>query len=394
MTECNHRSTGSEEGIPVAIDIRAGLPRVQRTRPDSSLVALTPERLLRAKYAYTTRHVAESIRGESRGYFLQVDAESRPRAGDVALAEVVRLGLHKRLESPVSRRAQLYPGDEIVVAYGHRYAPDQFEAEVPESLEEAHLVAAGGVIGVVTASREGLEEPTAVRPIGLLHDGREPISLHHAAPYAPRSPLDLMPPSRWPPVVAVVGTSMNSGKSTALASLTRGLTRAGVRVAAGKATGTGAGGDPGMFRDAGAQTVLDFTDFGYASTYRLEHDDVVAVFASLINELVASGAEAVVVEIADGAYQNETARLLADSTFTEYVDQVIFTAGEALSAVTGVTLLRAQCIRAAAVTGRLTSSPLAVREARAALDVPVIDTVDLCEPEVAICMLPAARRNP
>ena len=61
-----------------------------------------------------------------------------------------------------------------------------------------------------------------------------------------------------------------------------------MRVAAGKATGTGAGGDPGMFRDGGAETVLDFTDFGYASTYRLDHEAVVAVFTSLVDELVRS----------------------------------------------------------------------------------------------------------
>ena len=164
-----------------------------------------------------------------------------------------------------------------------------------------------------------------------------------------------------------------------------------MRVAAGKATGTGAGGDPGMFRDGGAETVLDFTDFGYASTYRLDHEAVVAVFTSLVDELVRSSPDVILVELADGAYQVETARLLDDPMFTRYVDQVIFTAGEALSAVAGVELLRRHNLRVAAVSGRLTSSPLAAREARSVLDVPVIDTLDLCEPEVAVAMLPALR---
>lgn len=246
-------------------------------------------------------------------------------------------------------------------------------------------------MGFVTASREGLEEPTVVQPLGLLHDTHGVVSLAGTAPYAPLPPMDQAPPRsrpQRPPVVAMIGTSMNSGKSTALACLVRGLTRAGLRVAAGKATGTGAGGDPGMLRDAGADTVLDFTDFGHASTYRLKHADVVAVFTSLVSELSAGDADAVVVEIADGAYQLETARLLADPVLTEYVDHVVFTAGESLSAVSGVHLLHREGITVAAVSGRLTSSPLATREARAALDVPVIDTMDLCEPEVAVCLLP------
>jgi molybdopterin-guanine dinucleotide biosynthesis protein len=375
----------------VSIDIRAGLNgHPAFASPD--LTPLPPQRLLAAKYAYTTRYVERAVAREPRGYLLHAEPDQGPRPGDVVLAEVVRLGQHKRLESPVSRRAQMYPGDEIVVAYGHRYAPDQFEAEVPDDLGEAHLVAAGGVVGLVTATKDGLEEPTVVQPLGLLHHAEGRLSLADLAPLSPMSPLDLVAPSarrcQRPRVVALVGTSMNSGKSTALACLVRGLTRAGMRVAAGKATGTGAGGDPGMFRDAGASRVLDFTDFGYASTYRLEHPDVRAVFASLVCELAGSGVDAVVVEVADGAYQAETARLLADPVFTEYVDQVVFTAGDALSAVAGVQAVRRHGIEVCAVSGRLTSAPLATREARAALDVPVVDTPDLCEPEVAVCLLP------
>ena len=52
-----------------------------------------------------------------------------------------------------------------------------------------------------------------------------------------------------------------------LASLVKGLAHAGVQGAAGRAPGTGAGGDPGMFRDAGATTVIDFTGFGHEPTY-------------------------------------------------------------------------------------------------------------------------------
>jgi hypothetical protein len=375
----------------VSIDIRAGLSAHPATLA-SPPVPLPPPRLLAAKYAYTTRYVARAATHDPQGYVLHTEPERPPRPGDVVLAEVVRLGLHKRLESPVSRRAQMYPGDEIVVAYGHRYAPDQFEALVPEDLGEAHLVAAGGVVGLVTATKDGLDEPTVVQPLGLLGDGRDVLSLSGAAPYSPMSPLDLVAPRALrcerPRVVAVVGTSMNSGKSTALAALARGLTRAGMRVGAGKATGTGAGGDPGMFRDAGADRVLDFTDFGHASTYRLDHQHVRAVFASLVCELAAPGVDVILVEIADGAYQAETALLLADPVFAEYVDEVVFTAGDALSAVAGVDAVRRQGVEVAAVTGRLTSAPLAAREARGALDLPVVDTLDLCEPEVAVCLLP------
>jgi len=378
----------------VAIDARAVSNGNLRPLRRSSVVALEPRRLAAAKYAYTTRFVAAQAARDPRGYFLDTGPAVRPHPGDVVLAEVLWIGQHKRLESPVGRRAMMFVGDEIVVAYGNRYAPDQFEAEVPDDLSLTNLVAAGGVVGHALSAKEGVEDPTVVRPLGLLHDARGVATLAAFAPYAPLSPLALTPPrSRQdrPAVVAVVGTSMNSGKSTALACLTHGLTGAGMRVAAGKATGTGAGGDRGMYVDGGAVAALDFTDFGHVSTYRLKHDDVVAVFTSLVHELASTDCDVVLVEIADGAFQLETARLLADPAFTQYVDQVLFTASDALSAAAGVQDLRRLGVEVAAVTGLLTSSPLAAREARSALDLQVVDTLDLAEPDVATCMLPAPR---
>jgi len=357
------------------------------------VTALPPSRLAAAKFAYTTRYVAQAVTNSPRGLFLASDPRLEPRSGDVVLATVRWIGHHRRLESPQSRRSLLFTGDEIVVAYGHRYAPDQFEAEVPPDLGEVHLVAAGGMAGWVTATREGVGDPTLIEPVGLLAGPEGVMTLRDTAPYAIRRPLHVVetPPCGRPSVIAVVGTSMNSGKSTALACLTRGLVRAGLRVAAGKATGTGAGGDPGMFRDAGASPVLDFTDFGMASTYRLEPERVLALFGSLVGQLARARVDAVVVEIADGLYQGETERLLADSLFASTVDAVIFSAADALGASAGLRTLRHLGLDARAVTGRLTSSPLAAREARAVLDVPVIDTPELCAPQVATCLLPAAR---
>jgi hypothetical protein len=365
------------------------------TRTETTHTALEPSRVLSAKFAYTTRHVEQQVRQRPEGYHLTAGDAIRPRPGDVILAQVVEIGHHARLESPASRRAMMFPGDEIVVAYGHRYAPDQFEAEVPADLGQTHLAAAGGVAGHVTAAMLGTQPPTVLQPLGLLtHPDGKVVNLKDFAPHVPLSPAEIASLNgdrKRTPVIAVLGTSMNAGKSTTVASLARGLTRAGQRVAAGKITGTGAGGDPGMYRDGGAATVLDFTDFGFASTYRLGHGEVRAVFASMIHELAATGADVVIVEIADGTYQLETQRLMADPLFTEYVDHVLFSAADALGAVAGLQTLRDQRIAVAAVSGRFTSAPLSVREARGTIDVPVLDAAELSEPGVAASLVPAAR---
>jgi hypothetical protein len=162
-------------------------------------------------------------------------------------------------------------------------------------------------------------------------------------------------------------------------------------VSAGKVTGTGAGGDANMFRDAGAIRVLDFTDFGLPSTFGLDPEQVRDLWASLVDTLILDGPDVVVVEIADGLYQRETSRLLTDPQFIDRVDAVVFTAQDALGASAGVSALRAHGLPVVAVSGVLTGSPLAAAEARAALTVDVIDTYDLCDPNVATALLPSPR---
>lgn len=365
----------------------------------------TPVDLDGAKFAYTTRFVAELLdRSRIR---LESGAGVVPRAGDVVLAEVVEIGQHTRLESPAGRRQSLYPGDRIVVAYGDRYAPDQFEAIVPEDLDQTDLVAAGGVTGRVVGQHATMADPTRLRPVGLLNDDGGRVTLARFAPHAlgpwptdsraagdPRTVSDprTAGDSRTiqPMVVLALGSTMNSGKSTTAACLVRGLSQAGLRVHAGKATGTGAGRDPGLFVDAGAAQVLDFTDFGHPSTSRLAAAEVAALTGSLLGALLddrVARPDVVVVEIADGLLQTETAALLRDPRLLAITDAVVFASAESLGARHGHDLLVALGYRVAAVSGVVTASPLAAREAAAGLPVPVIHTFDLALPEVALGVL-------
>ncbi|HWJ67400.1 MAG TPA: hypothetical protein VNT31_12040 [Nocardioides sp.] len=348
---------------------------------------LHPVRLRSAKFAYTTRFAAAAVAASADGYHLRRGPGVRPRAGDLVLARVVEIGSHRRLEGPQSRRQMLFPGDEIVVAYGARYAPDQFLAEVPEDLRTCHLVAAGGVAGSVVAQHASMDDATVIEPVGLLADAGGTVTLDRLAPQRTGGHAVTGAPARGtrrPAVVAVLGTSMNSGKTTTVASLVNGLTRAGLVVSAGKATGTGAGGDANLFRDAGAARVLDFTDFGLPSTYRLAADRVRELWIAVVDQLSLDGPDVVVVEVADGIFQAETSRLLADLAFADRVDAVLFAAQDALGAIAGVERLQSLGLPVRAVSGLLTASPLTTAEASAAItDTPVVVTPDLCDPTVA-----------
>ncbi len=344
---------------------------------------LSAVRLGRARRAYSTRRVplaaAETL----------ISGGVAPRAGDLVLAKVEKLRQHRRIEQPDGRRTELFTGDEILVCYANRYAPDQFEAEVPDDLGECHLVAGGGVASRMLSRHEAMKPATEIRPIGLLGDreGR-PLNVHGwALPTAPS-------PVRKPPTVAVTGSSMNSGKTTACAYLIRGLKQAGLKVGAAKVTGTGSGGDTWLMRDAGADTVLDFVDGGYASTYRLPLDELQGMVRNLSATLALAGVDAIVLEIADGLFQAETAALVGSAAFASSVSSMLFAAGDAMGAASGVEWLRRCGLPVTGVTGCLTRSPLAIREAAQATGLPVLGLDQLADPQMATRLLEAGLSQP
>ncbi|MGQ3382463.1 DUF1611 domain-containing protein [Glutamicibacter sp. TV12E] len=341
--------------------------------------------------AYTTRFVAAELQRNPQDFQIVRRAQMVPVPGDVVIATVTELGKHKHLQSPASRRQLIFAGQEIMVAYGHRYAPDQFLAHVPQDLGPCQLVAGGGVASEVIEQHASIDQATQLEPVGLLVRHGKVVNLLDFAPLDINndSPRTADTGAVRPPVIAVLGTSMNSGKSTTLGCLVNGLVNAGMSVAAGKATGTGAGNDPNLFIDAGAFSVCDFTDFGYPTTYRLDYETLRSLLVAMIREQCAGGADAVIIEIADGLFQGETSRLLADPMFAEHVDRVLFSAQDALGAQAGERILLEAGLDLAAVSGVVTASPLAAQEAQSRLSTPVIGTFELCQAEVATSLLRA-----
>lgn len=331
-----------------------------------------------AKVAYTARRLVEAGYGTTRHVGISAQ-DRRPEHGDLVLCEIARIGQHKALLQRHGVRNQLFAGERVVVAYGSRYAPDQFEAELPVDLGPCELVAGGGVAARVISQHARMIPATTLRPVGLLLDESGRV-INTKALALDRVEL----PHEAPLTVAVVGTSMNAGKTTAAASLVRGLVRAGHRVGAAKVTGTGAPNDPLLMSAAGAARVLDFTDLGYPSTYQLPGALIESLLHDTIAQLAADKVDVAVLEIADGILQPETEALLGSAAFRHSVDRVVFAAADSVSALAGTRELLGRGLAVAAVTGVLTQSPLATAEAARSLGDVVIPTMDLTLPEVAI----------
>lgn len=337
---------------------------------------LAKERLGAARAAFVTRRVDL---GDARTLL----TGATPRAGDLALARVKRLRHHARLQLANGRRVQLFHGDEIVVCYGDRYAPQQFEAYVPATIGPCHLVASGGVAAHAVNWHQRIHRgPTEIEVLGILGDadGRV-LNLRHYALNPQRSEMPR------PRLIVVAGTSMDSGKTTAGAHLVRGLSRAGLRVGAAKVTGTGACNDYFLMQDAGASVVLDFTDAGHVSTYRVGEPAIRRIVETLSAELGRHELDVAVLEVADGLVQAETAALLSAAWFRHAIDGVVFCAQDALGAKAGVDWLEQRGHDVLAVSGVLTAAPLAMREAGDLVQQPVIGLDGLSDRYVSRSLL-------
>ncbi|QMU58515.1 MAG: DUF1611 domain-containing protein [Boseongicola sp.] len=320
-----------------------------------------------AKWAFTTRRVC---RDDAAG--LSIDF-SNAKAGDVLLCEIRSIGQHKKIQLANRRLSLSYPGDMVVLVLGDRYAPDQFLAAARITGPVLHLAAGGGIAGEVEAAHDAMSRPTSLSPIGLLTDASGKTLNVKDYALAPQPGNDDIT------VFGVFGASMNSGKTTATAGLAHGFVRGGYSVAAVKATGTGAFGDFNMFEDAGAPA-MDFTDVGMATTYRMPMEDIEAGFDTLIGTAAKGGAEIVVVEFADGVFQPETREILRGSRIKHRLDGVLFAAPDALGAYGGVSMLERFGVTPFAISGMVSCSPLATREAAEVTGLPILTQQQLWDP--------------
>ncbi len=332
---------------------------------------ITTQMLMTAKWAFSTRRVDQSLAHGLDTSFAAV------RPGDLIIGRIITVSQHQRIQLPTGRPSTLYPGDLIVMPCGARYAPDQFEGLAKIDPEGCDMLAGGGCLGQMVSRNERIKPPTRVQPLGRITNAKGAVINvgEFAIPKASgKSSL---------PVIAVLGTAMNSGKTTATVALSLGLTMAGWRVSTIKATGTGAFGDYNEYVDTGAHIVADFTDAGMVTTFLEPLPRIKSAIADLLWQAEQAGAEVVVMEVADGLFQRETAALIADPEFRDGLAGIIFACGDALAASGGVAELARHGLRPVVLTGIVSCSPMATLEAQAATGVEVLRRGQLQDPAEA-----------
>ena len=290
------------------------------------------------------------------------------RAGTVVAARVLNSKTsYNTLEDVHGRMVTLHPGDIIAGALGHRDALYGYAGRVPEKIavgDQLQLLNLGGVIGTGAVSTPSQGEPFRLEVLGSVLEfpylgQRVGVPANIAAHALPQSHL---PPggAGLPPIVALVGTCMDAGKTTAAAVLIAELTRRGQRVAAGKLTGVSLRRDVLHMADCGADPVAVFTDFGVVTT-----SDATAVPAahSLIAHLAGEEPDLLVLELGDGLLGTYGVQaLLADAAIAGAVHSVVLCAQDPVGAWGAQQLLGQRYgLGVDVVSGRVTDGPTGVR---------------------------------
>jgi hypothetical protein len=267
---------------------------------------------------------------------------------------------YNQLELPSGRFSMVKPGDVVAGALGHRKALFGYSGHLPKSVavgDRLNLLNIGGVVGVCDGVNPDLGEPFIGEVLGqVLHF---PV-LGERVGFPAHISQDAIPVSdaldtAGVPVVAVVGTCMNAGKTAAACALVQAFAHRGLVVAAGKATGVSLRRDILAMEDAGARRTLIFTDLGVVTTTA---EVAARVARTILTRLAADRPDVIVLELGDGVlglYGVDA--ILRDAGLRGSFGAVVLAANDPVAAWGGVRLLHERFeVGASVVTGPATDN--------------------------------------
>ncbi|MGC4115572.1 MAG: hypothetical protein QM765_13405 [Myxococcales bacterium] len=263
--------------------------------------------------------------------------------GVVAVRVLTSKTTYDQLELPSGRMSKVKAGDVLAVALGHRKALFGYSGHLPAEVkvgDRLNLLNLGGVLGVCDSINPDLGPPFECEVLGqVLHfpylGERIGVPAHiglGALPFC--ETID----ARGVPVVAVVGTCMNAGKTAAACALVQHLAHRGLRVAAAKATGVSLRRDVLAMEDAGAFRSLVFTDLGVVTT---TPESAPKAARTLLTRLAEDAPDVIVLELGDGLMGLYGVDAILDDVATRAAfTAVVLSANDPVGAWGGVQLLR------------------------------------------------------
>ncbi len=291
---------------------------------------------------------------------LKVTEEKTARHGDVVLVRVKKINTEYSLLETLDGEEKTLAGGELMIGVlGSRKALHGFSGDPPSELKpgmDLHLLNRGGVIGECSAFHRDLGWPTQLEYIGTVSWNGGPANLQdYALPLIENPALEI-------PVVLIVGTCMNSGKTAVCRQLLRLFSDKGFSINAGKVAGVGCLRDTLAMKKDGAGEILSFQDFGLPSTAHLE--TVAPIARSMVHYLSKSHPDFIIIEMGDGVLGGyQVASLFEDKKFMDSCMSMILCANDLMGGWGAMQWLSQQGERKypVLISGRVTDSAEGIR---------------------------------
>ncbi|OYT69608.1 MAG: hypothetical protein CFK52_13370 [Chloracidobacterium sp. CP2_5A] len=300
---------------------------------------------------------------------MAIQPRSTAQLGDVVAVEVLQVNQnYPYLELLDGATTPLVAGERIIGVLGSRQALRGFVGCVPDALAEndqLSVLNVGGVIGKFLDATTALGEATRVRYLGTLHDERGVVNLRRdALPVADRL-------LRRRPIILVVGTCMNVGKTVTASELIRVATANGFRVGAAKLSGVGAIRDLKKFESAGAADVKSFLDCGLPST--VDAEDLAPIVKTIANAL---DGDLLIFELGDGIFGHyRVDSVIADADILASVAAVVVCASDLMGAYGAHLYLNQLGVRINAFSGLATENISGSAYLEARLGIPAVNAL-------------------
>ena len=218
-------------------------------------------------------------------------ARSQWATGDYVVGEVTPpLNSSAKVELTNGRLANLLPGDSIIGAFGVRGATLEIVGNWQDITEDnyLHALTPAGLLGKATSVSYLLPSPPALIYQGHVLRNGQKLSMDDFINPLPEQPYQC-------PTIAIIGTSMSAGKTTAARVIIHLLRHKGLKVTGAKLTGAGRYRDILAMQDAGAQQIFDFVDVGLPSSI-CEPEEFRLRLRQLLTKIAATKPDVVVAE--------------------------------------------------------------------------------------------------
>ncbi len=280
--------------------------------------------------------------------------------------------VYNTLENVHGRLMRLKPGDQIAGVLGSRRALFGYSGIVPQTVrvgDKINVLNLGGVLGQCTSFAPDVGAPFEAEVLGAVlyfpvlgqRIGAQSHIGLNALPQVTSVETSV-------PIIAVVGTSMDAGKTVAACQIIRGLSRKGLKVAAGKVTGVALQRDILSMSDYGAAKVLSFNDAGLVSTTEVTAKDAAR---RIVAELNRSKPDVIVLELGDGILGEYGVKsILSDNELTSHFGATVLCANDPVGAFGAVPIMKEQFgIDIKIVTGPVTDNQVGCSFVRNSLNI-------------------------